>query len=382
MKKSIKVLELFGEPFAVGGEETIVYNIYENMDKENIQIDFLAQYSGKNEEMRKSIEGSGSNFFAFKEQKDNYFGRIKYFKEVKKFLKKHDYDIVHIHSGSIMGFVFSIIATHNKKRFVIVHAHNTGIMDWKKELIKKIFTPVFLKANKFLGCSQNAIECKFPKQIFNKRKYEIIKNGIDYKKFIFNIKIREDYRIKLKIEEKTLALGFVGRLVEQKNPLFLVNILEKLITKNKNIKLYIIGDGKLRNSLLELIKEKKLEDYVVMLGNRNDVNNIMQVLDILLLPSLFEGLGIVAVEAQSSGLPVIVSQAIPDEAKISKNYFYKIYNYNSEEWADMIMKITKKSKRKNMEREIISNGYDIKSTSKRIKDIYMEGAEYGKNKRK
>lgn len=381
MRKCIKILELFGEPFAVGGEETIVYNIFKNMDKRYIHIDFLAQYSGKNEEMRNSIEKTGYKFYSFKEQKDNYFGRLKYFHEVKEFLKKNNYDIIHIHSGSILGFILGIMATKNNKRYIIVHSHNTGIINFKKKLVKIIFAPILLKADMYLGCTKEAIEFKFPKKIVKNGKYEIIKNGIDFKEFLYNAEVRKKYRNMLNIENGTIALGFIGRLVEQKNPLFLINILENLIKKSENIKLYIVGEGELKENFIDLLKQKGLEKYTIMLGKRNDVNNIMQALDVLLFPSLFEGLGIVAIEAQAASLPVLVSTGVPEEANISE-FFYRIKDYNADAWAEEILRVAKKIKRRNTEQEIVSSGYDIKNTAKKIRNIYIEGAEYGKNKRK
>lgn len=382
MEEKVKVLELFGEPFAVGGEETIVYEIFKNMNKKNIHIDFLAQYSGKNEIMRKDIVAEGSNFFSFKEQKDNYIGRVKFFINVKRFLRKNDYDIVHIHSGSILGFILAIMATSGDKRYIIAHSHNTGIINWKKKIIKRIFTPVLLKANMFLGCTKEAIEFKFPQKIIKTGNFEIVKNGIEYKQFIYNEKIRKEYRNILNIKPNTIALGFVGRLVEQKNPIFLVDILENVLKKNRNIKLFIIGEGELKQDLTNLIKEKELEDYVSLLGNRNDVNKLMQAFDVFLFPSLFEGLGIVAVEAQAAGLPVLVSKGVPEAAKISDEYFYRINNYNSDKWGEKILEVIKTTKRRNTQKEIINSGYDIKATASRIRNIYLKGVEYGKDKRK
>ena len=382
MEEKIKVLELFGEPFAVGGEETIVYDIFKNMDKKNIHIDFLAQYSGKNEMMRKNIIADGANFFAFHEQKDNYLGRVNFFRKVKRFLKKNDYDIVHIHSGSILGFILAIMATSDNKRYIIAHSHNTGIINWKKKMIKNIFTPVLLKANMFLGCTKEAIEFKFPQNVIKTGNFEIIKNGINYKQFIYNEKIRKEYRNILNIKPNIIALGFVGRLVEQKNPMFLVDVFENLLKRSSNIKLFIVGEGDLKQDLKHLIKEKGLCNYIIMLGNRNDVNKLMQAFDVLLFPSLFEGLGIVAVEAQAAGLPVIVSKGIPEAAKISDEFFYRINNYDSDKWGEKILEVIKNTKRRNTQNEIINSGYDIKFSASRIRDIYLKGVEYGKDKRK
>lgn len=374
MEEKIKVLELFGEPFAVGGEETIVYDIFKNMDKKNIHIDFLAQYSGKNEMMRKDIIADGAKFFSFQEQKDNYIGRVKFFIKVKRFLKKNDYNIVHIHSGSILGFILAIMATSDDKRYIIAHSHNTGIINWKKKLIKRIFTPVLLKANMFLGCTKEAIEFKFPQNVIKTGNFEVVKNGIKYKQFLYNEEIREEYRDILNIKDNTIALAFIGRLVEQKNPIFLVDILESVLKKNTNIKLFIVGEGELEQDLTHLIKEKGLDNYVILLGNRNDVNKLMQAFDVLLFPSLFEGLGIVAVEAQAAGLPVLVSKGVPEAAKIGEEYFYRINNYNSDKWGEKILEVIKTTKRKNTQKEIINSGYDIKDTARRIRDIYLKGS--------
>ena len=289
-------------------------------------------------------------------------------------MKKNDYNIVHIHSGSILGFILAIMATSDDKRYIIAHSHNTGIINWKKKLIKRIFTPVLLKANMFLGCTKEAIEFKFPQNVIKTGNFEVVKNGIKYKQFLYNEEIREEYRDILNIKDNTIALAFIGRLVEQKNPIFLVDILESVLKKNTNIKLFIVGEGQLQQDLTHLIKEKGLDNYVILLGNRNDVNKLMQAFDVLLFPSLFEGLGIVAVEAQAAGLPVLVSKGVPEAAKIGEEYFYRINNYNSDKWGEKILEVIKTTKRKNTQKEIINSGYDIKDTARRIRDIYLKGS--------
>lgn len=369
----MKVLELFCKSFDVGGEETIVFNIYENMNRKNIQIDFCAQYNGGNEEYRNKIINNGDHFFAMKKRNDNIFSRGLYFLDVYYLLKHQKYDIVHIHSGNLLGFALGVIVAKKNTHKIILHSHNTGIKSWKNSLLKKVCTPLMQQADIFLACSKEAATFKFPIKVIEQNQYEVIKNGIPYELYLYNESIRIQYRKKFNINEKELVLGFVGRLVDQKNPLLLLDILKQLKIRKPNVKLIIVGDGKLKCELEKNVKIYGLQKYVLFLGSRSDVYNIMQAFDVFLLPSRYEGLGIVAIEAQASGLPTFVSSAVPEEANIS-NLFYKLHNDNSiDEWVKLITKHLNHDRKMSMVTNILNSGFSIQQTANRIQEIY-EGA--------
>lgn len=367
----IKVLECFAEPLSYGGQEAFIYNMYSNFKNNEIKYTFFTPYYCDNTKLKDLIKAKEDNLIVCNNSFDNKLRKYYYLKELKRHLKENNYDIVHIHSGSIMALALGAkICKKNGVKRVIVHSHCTGVEGLKHKIIKKIFRKTFLKnADEYFGCSLGAIKFKFPKEIIERKKYEVIKNGIDLNKFKFNQEQGDKYRKELNIENKYVLLN-IGRMTEQKNQLFLIELLNILVNdyNEKDTTLIIVGDGPLLNKIIKKIEEYNLRKNIIIMKSRDDVNNIMSASNIFLFPSIYEGLGIVAIESQASGLLTLCSEYVPSEANVSELYQKISLNKNSE-WINAILR-NKNSKRKDVIDTIKKSGYNVKECAKSLEKKY------------
>ena len=294
-------------------------------------------------------------------------GKIIYNHRLYKFLKKNKYDIVHIHSGAFFySFSCVLICKLCCIKKIIVHSHNNPNISKFKKVFIKILNPIYRKmTNVHLTCSNKASSSLFTKT----NDVILIKNGIDINKYKYNESIRNECRKKLNITNKKVY-GHIGRFSIQKNHEFLIDLFYEIQKKEPNSILLLIGDGQLKKKIESKINKLNINDKVLFLGFRNDINNILNAIDILIFPSLYEGLPITLIEAQTNGLPVVVSNGITNEANISNN-FIKMNDYNINNWISKILKI-KNSNRINSYKDTIKSGYDIKLTTKKIEKIYIE----------
>lgn len=350
----IRILHIIGG-MNQGGAENFLMNLYRNIAKEKIQFDFLVNREGIFDDEIKSL--GGRLYYIPALQK---VGQIKYTKNLDNFFKTHkEYKIVHSHINQVSG----LILERAKKAGIpirIAHSHNSKynrnlfIRIYKKYLGRKILK----NANVLVACSDKARECLYKKE---SKKVLIINNGIDIEKFKYNEKTRRKIREKLKFKDNEIVVGHVGRFEKQKNHKFLIKIFYEFNKINQNSKLLLVGDGKLKNKIDKLIKKYKLEDKVILLGNRKDVNDIYQAMDLFVFPSLYEGLPLVLIEAQISGLNVLISNNITKMVNITENVKFLSIKENPKVWAEEMLKIKKirKDESKNVEKA----GYDIKTVT-------------------
>lgn len=348
----MKVLQIMdGKSF--GGICKLFTDIEKNISN-NIKFDYL------------TATNIHEKFYNLNIDRKTLKGRIIYNHRLYKFLKTNKYDIVHINSGAFFFTFLCVIMcrlTCNKK--TIVHSHNTPKINKVKRTLIKILNPLYRKmTNVHLSCSSEAAKSLFTKT----DDVIILKNGLDVNKFKYNEKIRNEYRKELGIENKQVY-GHVGRFDKQKNHDFLINLFYE-IQKKQDAVLLLVGTGILEDEIKQKVKQLKIENKVLFLGFRDDVNKLLNCMDIFLFPSLYEGLGIVVIEAQTSGLPTFVSNGIPDEANISNN-FHKINTFDIKEWTKQIAN-TKSKDRNNEYKNTIKKGFDIKNTSKQLEQIYKD----------
>jgi len=372
-----RVLQILAEPFENGGQELFICNIYRNIDKEKVQFDFIAPYTGKNEKLKNEIINNGGKFYGLNIDfnKNQLFKRIIFFNQLKKILKKEKYDIVHINSVSLLGLLFGTLTAKKLKiKNIIVHSHNDGTASLKYRIIKKVSDKILLKyPNYYFACSKRAAEWKFPKQIIDENNYTVIKNGIDVEKFKFDETIRKQYREKFNIEDK-IVVGHVGRFEYQKNHEFIIDVFEEIVKLNKNVCLMLIGDGSLKQHIKEKVESKNLSDKVIFLDIRDDVEKILCAMDCFLFPSIFEGLGIAVIEAENSGLPVIASDRLTKEVEITETIRKLSLDIEKKEWAQILLNQVEKNKNNDriLQSEMVKKaGYDIKKVSKDLTNFYL-----------
>lgn len=253
---------------------------------------------------------------------------------------------------------------------VIVHSHATGIPSFKHKAIRFLFG-FMLRSNAtdFLACSVGAGKMKYPSDIV-KDKLVVINNGINIEKFRPCSSKREMIKKNLGFGEDAFVLGHVGRFSTEKNHSFLIDIFSKIHERIPNSKLLLVGDGELANEIRAKVNELCIEDSVVFTGNVDNVQDYYQGMDVFLLPSIYEGLSFVTLEAQAAGIPCVISTGVPETAKIAQNV-YRIDLANRQEWIDKIIGL-RQEKRLDNSVAIKQAGYDIKNTAKQIRSLYFQ----------
>ncbi len=356
----MKILYVVKNMRLANGVSSYAMNYYRELviDKD-IQIDFLI-VSDVGSPYYDEIKTHGSHIYIMPSYSKHFFSSIKYISQV---LKNGNYDIVHSHvlnSGSI------ILKLSKKYRIPvrIIHSHATKSGDLKlKELRNKLFIKISLaNANSYFACSKLAGD-----YLFKNRKYTVINNAIDLDKFGFNMKYRTSIRDELGINNKLIIIA-VGRFTRQKNPFFIVDIVKSLSQKNNNFELLWLGNGVLEDDVKEYAQKKCVSSFIRFLGANDRVNEFYSAADVFILPSLFEGLPVVGIEAQISGLPCIFSSEITREVKISEACEF-ISIDSPDLWSKKIIELGNTDREKNID-TIKKDSYNIKKQSEILKNIY------------
>ncbi len=347
-----------------GGIETLIMNIYRNIDRTKIQFDFATNTEEKGE-YEEEIKKLGGKIYRLPKRRNHF---LYYKKAWNQFFKEHqgEYTAIHMHVSSLTDIqpLASAKKYGVKNRFI--HSHNTFQKGTLHNILNRVHRVYIRKyATRLLACSTEA-----GKYCFGNKKFEVIKNGIDSKKYIYNVETRNKIRRMLNIPEEVLAFVHIGRFSEQKNHTFLIDIFKEIYNRNQDTRLFLVGDGGLKESIENKVKELQLQDKVIFLGIRDNVNEILQAMDAFIFPSLYEGLGIVAIEAQASGLKVFASDVIPKEVKITDLVTFYSLQESSESWAKKILNTINIKQRENTQSQIIEEGYDIMETTNRLEQYY------------
>lgn len=351
-----------------GGVESVVMNYYRHIDKSKIQFDFIIDSDSTNVP-KEEIENIGGNVILI----SPYQKIFKYHKELKKVLKDGNYKIVHSHINTLS--VFSLFAAKCVGIPVrIAHGHSTtNKKEWKKNLLKIILRPLIkFVATDYMACTEHAGRWMFGDKEYEKGNVYILNNAIDLEKFEFNEKVRKEKRIELNIDENVFVIGHIGRFVEQKNHRFLIEIFNEVYKMNDNSLLMLIGQGPLINEMKEKVKSFNLEKNVMFLKQREDVNDLYNVMDLFLFPSLYEGLGMVMIEAQTNGLPCIASTEVPKLAQIFNDVKFISLDESDSIWAKNIIEYKKAKEDRKIEiNEISKYGYNINIEVNKIEVFYI-----------
>lgn len=365
-EETIRVAQVIGK-MAGGGVESFIMNYYRNIDKSKIQFDFIID-SDSTVVPRKEIENMGGRII----EVPPYQQIFKYIKTLKKIFKDNDYKIVHSHLNSLSVFPL-YCAKRVKVPIRIAHSHSTtNKKEWKKDLLKNVLKRFSkLYANQYFACSEHAAKWLFGKRTFSKGKITIIHNAIDVEKFKYNEKTRKEIRERLNIENK-LVIGNVGRFMKQKNHDLLIDIFNEIHKYNKDTVLLLIGEGPLENEIKQKVNELGLEKCVCFLGVINNVNEYMQAMDVFLFPSLYEGLGMVLVEAQTAGLKCITSTEVPREVKLTELVEFIPLREPIELWKNSVLENIDTNRETKVTSSIRNKNYDIKTESRKIVEKYFE----------
>ena len=366
-KEPIRVAEIVGK-YIGGGVEAVVLNYYSFINKNRIQFDFICD-SDSTDIPYKQIESMGGRVILI----PPYQKLFKYQKELKKVLKEGNYQIVHSHLNAL-----SIFPLRAAKRagipIRIAHSHSTSNKkEWKKNLIKNILRP-FSKvyANKYMCCSELAGRWLFGNKEYDKGTVYLLNNAIDLDKYKYDKKIRDYKRKELKINSSTFVVGHIGRFVEQKNHRFLIDIFNEIHKKNDDSLLLLAGQGPLMDEMREKVHILGLDANVQFLGQRKDANELYQAFDLFLLPSLYEGLPVVGVEAQASGNLCYLSDDMTKETKVLDSTKFMSLKNTAEEWANAILKDAKNYKKHDTKEEVSKYGFNIEKEAEKLEKKYYE----------
>ena len=345
-----------------GGLETFLMNCFRHIDREKVQFDFLVHREFR-ADYDDEIEALGGRIYRL--PRLNPFSPA-YHKALMDFFGHHpEYKIVHSH----LDCMSAIPLAAAKKCGVpvrIAHSHNSNQDKNLKYILKRYYmTKIPGVATHFFACSKMAGDFMFPGQnVF------LVNNGIETERFAFDPCIRKEVRIELDLADR-LVIGHVGRFMPQKNHTFLIDIFEQVYEQNRNARLLLVGEGPLEEQIRQKVASRGLTDAVIFLGVRADVHRILQAMDVFVLPSLYEGLGIAAVEAQASGAWCVLSDCVPEVCKMTENVEFVSLSKSAEGWADIILKGNPKC-RTGHQKELTAAGYDISTTARWLQEFYAD----------
>lgn len=363
-QQPVRVAHILGK-MSHGGVESVVMDYFRHIDSSMVQFDFFAD-SDSAVIPQEQIEALGGRVFII----PPYQKPFSYHKSLVKLLKQNKYKIVHSHINTMN--VFPLMAAWRAKVPVrICHNHSTA---HKSEGIKACFKFILrpfvrLFATEYFACGEYAGRWMFGNKLFDSGKVRVIKNTIDFERFSFSCNTRKRIKKELVLSGK-LVIGHVGRFTQQKNHMFLLEIFREVVKMQQNAMLLLIGDGPLREKIVRQARNYRLEENIIFAGITDRPEDYYCAMDIFVLPSLFEGLPIVAMEAQASGLPVIMSDKITPEANISGKAVFLPLDIPAERWANIILAETLRGRENNIPEE--TRTYDINVAARDLHRIYEE----------
>lgn len=352
-----------------GGKKNLVMEYYRNIDKSKIQFDFFCD-TDSNAIPQDEIERLGGRVY----QIAPYQNIFKNMSQMRTICKKNKYRIMHSYNGTMnlfsmfVGWQCGIPIRISES---ISMAHSTD----KKTILKNILKPFSkLFATNFVANGEACGRWQFGNKLFDEGKGRVFKTVINTDENKYDEKLRNKTRKEYGIEDN-IVIGHIGRLTEQKNTLFIIDIFYALSKKEPKAKLLVIGDGNLREAMLAKINEYGIEDKVLYLGRREDIPQFYNAMDCFLLPSLYEGLPVVGVEAENCGLPVFFSTEIPEESSACDDLGVFIsLEKTPDEWADVILRAVKKNMptRKGKTEEVKAAGFDSGVEANRLLKYYED----------
>lgn len=371
---SYKVLEVNVDDQGRSGVYSLIVNVIKNKPKD-VDIDIAAFENFENTADLNELAQYGTNVKYVGYSGNKLIKQYKIYKNLLRYLKQNKYDCVHIHSDVANKlYIAGKAAKKAGISKIIFHSHASEVdgnyRKIKRQLHKLTRRKLKDIGTRFVACSDIAAKWMYPN--INSQDITIINNGIDLDKFRFNSKVRQQVRKELKLNDN-LIIGHIGRFSYQKNHQYIIEIFSKLVLHEPKARLLLVGEGPDREVIENLVKEKNLENNVIFYGLSNHVEKLLQAMDVFILPSHFEGLPIVGVEAQTAGVPVIFSDQISKESKLTNNVtFLPIKANNISQWVTTIEKYKDYSIniRLNAYKMVKNKKFDIDSTIQEFVSLY------------
>lgn len=336
------------------------------MDRTNLEIDLLS-CRGFDPCMEKIVaEARFDNVYRIECRDTN---QVKYFVELVRLMRQRKYDVIHANGQSATLAVEMLAGLLTGCKLRVAHSHNSMCLHQRAH---KILKPLFkITCNDAIACSKDA-----GNWLFGKRKYWILNNGIDVEAFGFSDSLRREYRKNLGLKEDNIALGNVAAFEPKKNQSFLIDLMKILVQNNPKYILYLWGiDGTSKEKVLNKIKDNGLENNVKYMGTSDKINEYINAMDLMLLPSLFEGFPVTVVEWQANGLPCLLSDTITPDCNLDGNVKFLPINQGVECWVEQIESSSFNAKERASDNHVIilrKKGFDIKQNANELKEHYIE----------
>lgn len=362
----------------MGGIEVLLMNLYRHIDREAVQFDFML-HRPDHAFFEEEIRSLGGRIYRTPPFNPFKMGAFK--KSITDILSSHpEYNIFHCHAelnlwplkyAHELGVPVRIAHSHNAKPRVSLKYF---FFLYEKMFIKNHCTDMFM-------CSPLAGEWSYGKKAVAEGKVNMLKNGIVTDDFRYNEEVRREVREELGLTDE-IAVCHVGRFMKQKNHAFLIEIFRELHRKNPKTVLFLTGTGRLLDSIRSLVSEYGLNDSVRFLGVRDDTMRLYQAFDLFLFPSLWEGLPVTVIEAQTAGLPVLMTDVIADETVVTDNITKFSLSRSAGEWADKVLEIIGSFDRRDVSGQVKKAGFDIIDTAQRLQAFYIEKHQKAEHEKK
>ncbi len=370
-KRPIRILEVFGK-MNRGGAEAMIMNLYRKMDRSRVQLDFMV-HTEEHCQFDDEIEQLGGRIYRVPRFK--VYNLISYCRSWRRFFKSHsEYHVVHGHIGSTAA-----IYLHEANRvgcFTIAHSHSASAPTHSlHNVFYSLFSwPTRFVAKQLFGCSTEAGIARFGRKAVKSARYRNFPNAIELDNFMFKADERTAKRRELGIHPEQLVVIHVGRITTQKNPSMILQIFKEIIEKDNHAICLWVGTGELSNTYQDEISREGLSDRIIMTGVRHDIPQLLMASDVFLFPSLWEGLPVSVIEAQASGLPCVISDAISREVAVTPLVEWHSLSEPAEEWANRCLEVAAQNlgHRESPLNSLSEAGYGVQLSAKKLQDYYLK----------
>lgn len=367
MMNKIRVLMVLGNTRR-GGTQAFIMNVLRNIDHDKFQIDFAINNDFEGG-WGPDIRALGSKIYIFPVFK--VYNWLSFQKWWKSFLKSHQYAIVHGHSTNSAGIYLKVAKQYGCR--TIAHIHSTG---YRGNIVERITKHFFSKLTKeqagyWFACSGKAAEFLFGADYQSYSRYYEMPNAIDVKRFDFDEAIRSRIRKELGVSDETFLCGHAGTFTAPKNHSFLLDVFAEICKRNPKAMLLLIGEGVLKEAMIEKAKSLGVYDRIIFRQNLSNVNEHLMAMDLFVFPSLFEGFGMVSLEAQATGLNVIQSDNVPKDTHLTECFISLSLTETPSVWAENALAMPQRD-RKAINKTIVNTKYNLNNTITLISKVYEE----------
>lgn len=366
-----RILEVNIDDLNYGGVYALIKNVIENKPN-NLYIDIASIEGFRKKENENLLNKHGCKVYFIGSKKNKIVKQIYVYKNLLTLFKYNKYMCVHIHADTANKLLISGLAAKKARvNKIILHSHASGV-EGKYKMMKKIMHMLcrnFLHhiGADYVSCSDLAAMWMYG----TTNNVRIIKNGIDLDKYKFDLEIRKKVRKSLGID-KEILIGHIGRFSYPKNHVFMLKIAKEIKNREKSIRFIFIGDGELKDQIVNCAKKLSVSDQIIFYGTSDKVQELLQAMDVFILPSIYEGFPLVGVEAQASGLPVIFSNTLSKMVKLLPDVdFIGISDEDVTKWCDRIFDFAK-IKRRDTSTDLFKAGVGIETTIDNLIKLYMQ----------